>query len=272
MFAHKMHYQNNKHITVSGANGFLGQEIVRFFLQKDYCVHALVRSIPKQKTPGVIYYTYTLGGKVPKEAFSKSQAFFHCAYEKNKPQIHQPDVNIQGTLDLFDESIRNGVSKNVYFSSISAHAHATTYYGQHKWKLQEMLATKRIFVLIPGLIIGKGGLYEKIQQHIIKFHIMPLVKGGRQQIRYIYVHEVLLFLNNILQEEMSPQTYILTHNKPIQFKELCQKIALENNTKIYFFPLPEWFMFYAIKVAHSIKLTAVNTDNLLGLLKQETNA
>lgn len=113
---------------VSGANGHLGNNLVRFLIDKGIPVRASVRKI-NNKTPfagldcEVIQADITDKGSFVKalqgvETFYSVGASFKLWAKDSKKEIY--DVNIQGTINTIEAAAEAGVKRIIYVSSIAA--------------------------------------------------------------------------------------------------------------------------------------------------------
>lgn len=114
-------------VLVSGANGHLGNNLVRLLLQKGYPVRASVRQYKKEHFEGLACevveaditdkasFVRALQGI---ETFYAVGAAFKLWAKDPKKEIY--DVNMQGTKNTIEAAAEAGVKKIVYVSSIAA--------------------------------------------------------------------------------------------------------------------------------------------------------
>ncbi|MFP3597668.1 NAD-dependent epimerase/dehydratase family protein [Chryseobacterium sp. SIMBA_029] len=113
---------------VSGANGHLGNNLVRFLLQKGIPVRATVRNIQNKKTFEGLNCEVVQADITDKASFVKALqgvetfyavgASFKLWAKDPKKEIY--DVNIQGTRNTIEAAAEAGVKRIVYVSSIAA--------------------------------------------------------------------------------------------------------------------------------------------------------
>ncbi|NIF04227.1 NAD-dependent epimerase/dehydratase family protein [Chryseobacterium sp. Tr-659] len=113
---------------VSGANGHLGNNLVRFLLDKGIPVRAAVRNVNNKKpfeglNCGLVQADITDKASFVKalqgvETFYAVGAAFKLWAKDPKKEIY--DINIQGTRNTIEAAAEAGVKKIVYVSSIAA--------------------------------------------------------------------------------------------------------------------------------------------------------
>ncbi|AYZ13501.1 NAD-dependent epimerase/dehydratase family protein [Chryseobacterium arthrosphaerae] len=113
---------------VSGANGHLGNNLVRFLLKKGVPVRATVRNISKRKPFEGLNCEIVQADITNKASFVKALEGVEVFYAvgasfklwAKDPQKEIYDVNINGTRNTVEAAAEAGVKKIVYVSSIAA--------------------------------------------------------------------------------------------------------------------------------------------------------
>jgi FlaA1/EpsC-like NDP-sugar epimerase len=80
---------NKPTIIITGANGFIGQQLLQHFLNKNWNVKAFVRSVPKNKFEGVEYIIYNLEEK-PNEALLNPLIIWFIVLIYDSKKIRMP--------------------------------------------------------------------------------------------------------------------------------------------------------------------------------------
>lgn len=162
---------SDKKVLVTGANGFLGQAVVRHLLGAGYPVRALVRSADREgalKGLGVEIVrgdvvnaqemdTAVLGCKIIMHLASSYE--FYPWWDKKAERLYA--VNVQGTKNLLEASLRHNAERFILTSSVAAAASKTSHYARSKLLAeQEVLkfAARGLqsLILSPGIIFGEG--------------------------------------------------------------------------------------------------------------------
>lgn len=277
---------------VTGANGFLGNNIVRKLLQdKENEVRALV--LPNDTVKSLdglnckIYYGDVTKEETLEEIFSTEENgevfVIHCAaivYIKTKYNKKVYDVNVNGTKNIIKKVLEKD-AKLVYVSSVHAITeklnnetiteikdfdpnkvkgqYAKTKAETAKYVL-EMVKNKTLNACIvhPSGIIGPNDFGNShLTQLIIDFasgRLTACVKGGYD---FVDVRDVANGVISACHKGRKGECYILS-NRYVEVKELLDTISEIRNTKKIKTILPMWLA----------KLTAPLSEIYYGILKQ----
>jgi len=96
--------KSKKTIVITGANGFLGTELVKSFKKDGWDIVALVRNASKYNTPGVKYVEYDLSKDFDESVFAGADYLVHTAYMKHDKK--HPDalkINVGAAKRLLKE-------------------------------------------------------------------------------------------------------------------------------------------------------------------------
>lgn len=255
-------------IAITGANGFIGSNLVTYFHKRGWKVIALVRNPPVKNTEkGVIYREYDLS-KLPSETLLEGVDYLvHAAYiAQDSSHSLAYQQNIDGTNRLIGLSRRSHVKKNIFLSSLAAKSTAISIYGRQKYDLEKIFSTTKDSIVRPGLVIGKGGIVEEMMEFMKKKHIVPLVTNvGTPLLQVVDIPTLSTAIRTIIEEDFSG-IFTVASQKGYSYKEFYQLLAKAINVRIIFLPIPYrllLFMMYSLK-----KLgisTPVTEDSLLGL-------
>lgn len=173
-------------VVVTGANGHLGNNIVRVLVDRGYQVRATVRDITNQdkiktiKAMGVeIVEANLLDKSSLKRAFEGQDGIFQIAagfkMHSGNPDLDIRKPAIEGTINVLDAAHDCGINKIVYTSSVAAigssangqkknennwNDDASEYYAKSKndaerilWERADELNLK-VVTILPSMIIG----------------------------------------------------------------------------------------------------------------------
>lgn len=260
----------SKRIVITGANGFIGAEACKFFLEKGWSVTGLVRKIPQNTIEGVIYFTWELGQEPPAGIFAGTEALLHAANAFDMNGQDTIFVNEDGAKKLIHVAKEQKVRHLVFLSSFSAVPSAESVYGRHKFRIQQLFFDNGGLVLRPGLVKGEGGLYLAIKNYIRDHKRIPLVAGGTQPVQLIKVQTLLNAIFNGIEKNMSG-IFSLADHEPITMKMLYENICRELNVRRTFISLPYWFVNMGISAFGALGIkTPVTKENLRGLKMMRT--
>ena len=113
-------------VLVTGATGFIGGNLVRTLVDRDYEVRALVRRNSNALALDNLGVEEAPGDLRDRESIAKAlkgcQGVFHCAaiytfWSRDPAEVYK--VNVEGAKIVFEEAQRAGVEKAVYTSTVS---------------------------------------------------------------------------------------------------------------------------------------------------------
>lgn len=111
-------------IFLTGASGYIGQQLTARLLEQGHTVHALCRSLPKgllYEHPNIKIFPGDLSNKrVLADAMKGCTQVYHlAAYARPwaKQQETFFDINVAGTINVLDAALNEGVEKLVYSST-----------------------------------------------------------------------------------------------------------------------------------------------------------
>jgi len=160
-------------VLVTGAGGFIGRYIVKELLDNGYEVVALMRK--KRKIEGAEILTGDIrDAERMKEVVKGVDAVFHnAAYASDygKKRIFY-EVNVEGTRNVAEACISNGVEKIVYTSSAGVYG----FPNKNEW-ITEDSPKKPINIYQKTKLLGEKLLLEYKQLHVTIVR-PPLVLGA----------------------------------------------------------------------------------------------
>lgn len=254
-----------RRIIITGANGFIGTSLTKYFQKNGWEVRALVHHYPKQPVQHVAYTIFELGGKIDNNLFRKTDCFIHCAYAKQDENEDAFSMNIEGTKALLRLSRSHGVKHNIFLSSMTSGKNALSIYGKQKFELEKFFCNENDTVLRPGLVLGNGGLFLKLFECIKKSKIIPLVGGGKQPLQTICIDDLVHVVGNAIEKKIFG-VFTVAEEKPVSLKEFYSAICKKMNTPVLFVSVPYFFAETCMDISSflGIKLP-VTKENLLGL-------
>ncbi|HEY8999560.1 MAG TPA: NAD-dependent epimerase/dehydratase family protein [Candidatus Saccharimonadales bacterium] len=256
-------------VAITGANGFVGGELVRYFTDKGWRVVALVRK-PKdfKETKLISYRAYDLTKPVASDLLKGVDYLVHTAfikYDRKHPEALK--MNVKAAEDLLANAKKHNVKKSVFMSSMSAHDEAVSIYGKQKLAVEDVFAGPNGVSLRSGLILGNGGIVKQMAGFIKSKHVVPLVDGGKQPLQVIGVYD----LARVIDAAFAPKingTFTVAHPQVYSYRQFYQALGKRLDTKVFFVPVPFGLLLGAMRTVSALHLPlAVNEDNLWGLKK-----
>lgn len=256
-------------VIITGANGFLGSQLVKHFAGQGWHVRALVRAPQKHiSTKQLTYLAYDLTKPLNPDIFKGADYLVHAAYIKH--DRHHPnasELNIAAAKQLLAASRTHKLKKNVFISSMSAHSEAVSVYGKHKFAIEKLFDTPADISLRPGLIIGNGGIVRTMVTFMKSKHVVPLMGGGKQPVQIIGRDDLVQAIDTALTTKLSG-VLTIAHPKVLTYKQFYQTISKQLGIKVVFVPVPYHAVLAGLTIASKLPLPlSIGPDNLRGLRK-----
>lgn len=255
-------------IVISGASGFLGAELVKYFSKREWHVIALVRKPSDYKnTRHVHYKKYDMNEPIDSSYFENADYLVHTAYIKHSSK--QPgalSLNIRAAKDLLQASREHKLKKNVFISSMSAHQQATSTYGRQKLAIEKIFHGKDSVVLRSGLIVGQGGIVKNMVQFMKTKRVVPIVGNGRQPLQIIGVYDLVKIIEVVLSKKHLHGIFTVATTQVYAYKEFYQAIAKHLTIRVVYIPVPYPLLLLTLKSLSKLPISLdIDEENLRGL-------
>ncbi len=270
-------------VLVIGATGFIGKNLVKELVRKNYEVICLVRKSSKKKGINFLrnlnvelYYSKTnlikeidviyhvvglLGGfNIPNEEYWKVNYFFTKSILKlcrNQKFIY---ISSSGVLGPIEEG-----------NEISSY-NPTSTYEKTKVEAEKLVKKYKNHIIIrPGLVFGPYDLHLLQLFRYVKKSLFFIIGNGKNLIQPLFVDDLVDVLIKCMNLKIKNETFLVAGEK-ISFKEFYRKIAKGidvpvNNIKIPVQAIcPLVFLFE--HVSRLIKLKPILTMGRIKLLTQ----
>lgn len=249
-----------KKIAITGANGFIGEALVKAMHLKGFEVLALVHHEPVQRVVGVEYHIYKLEEEIKPPLFTGVSILIHGAFQLYPLLVEGHDSNIRAAQFLKTLNIPS----YIFLSSLSAAAPVIpSYYARTKSAMEFIF--KNDLIIRPGLVLGGGGLFGKIAGQLEKSKWVPLIDGGKQPIQTIFIDDLVAAILFLIEKEKRG-IYNLAHPEPISYRNLVQLIADRSGSRVLFLPLPFFLLKGILVIRNMIRPSLFTPDNLTGFL------
>ena len=250
-------------LVLTGATGFIGSALLERFLERGWTVVALSRTSPANPHAGVRWEPYDLRGEVPRGVFEGASAFVHAAYvdARDGPS----DVNVTAGQKLANAAHAAGVPCCVFLSSLAAGPEALSAYGMQKFAVERFFSAAGDAVVRPGLVLGNGGLFARMRDHLRKSPVVPLIGGGNQPMQTVHIGDLTEGVLKIVELGL-PGTFTIAQPEPVAYGRFYRDLGAALGVTVRFIPVPFWLACAAVSVAGRLHLRLpIGRDNLLGL-------
>ena len=253
---------SNPVVAITGANGFVGSALVKSFLDKGMPTVKLVRTL--SALPITEERVFELETPPVTNLLHGIDVLIHCAFvsptEKNAGV-----TDYDGTAALIELARKNDIKKIIFFSTVSAHDAAVSSYGISKYKMEKLLNTEKDAIVKPALIIGNGGLFQRLLKQALTKKTVPLIENGKQPMQVIALEDVIRAVHSIIDRNLAG-TFVLANEEKFSYKDMFKQIASVYGVFLRFLPLPVFPVKMALSISDmmGVKLP-VSKENLSGL-------
>lgn len=256
-------------ILLTGSTGFIGKA-VSSLLENKRCV---VREGYDSKERD-IYFVKSINGSTNWHgAFDGVDAIIHLAGAAHG-KVSSPkdfyDINLDGTINLANSAIQNGVKRFVFVSSIGVNGISTSVnpfthtsaanphndYAKSKYLAEQALfelaqeTELEVVVVRPTLVYGPGapGNFRKLKKLVQTIPVLPfrMVKNKRH---FISVYNLADLLITCASHNAAPgQVFLASDGVSLSTRELIDEIAVGLNKRVMHLPIPTRLMISLIRM------------------------
>ncbi len=263
----------NQNILICGGTGFIGQYLIRSFLNEKKKIVVLTRNINRAKKifpKEITLYEWAspLTELPPKKAFSSLKGIINLSGENvsqrrwsliQKKKILESRVLLTRNLVRAIEKYHDHHNLPVYIGASSI-----GYYEKNKqepldenallgndflalvcdaWEKEifSLKKAKRKIIFRIGIVIGKeGGVIKKLVP-IFHFFFGAILGSGKQMMSWIHIEDFSQMIRNALENPSYTGVYNATSPQPISNKDFSKAIA-KKLRRIVFLKIPSFFL------------------------------
>jgi len=246
--------------------------MVNFFLEKGWRVIGLCRNPRQQQVlhPHLSFSGYSLEQGLEDFHLEGVDTLLHLAFlPASSKAPYSNEINLNEVKNLISIA-KNTSVQVVYFSSMSAHPMADSQYGKHKYLAESMLKNESVLVVKPGLVIGDGGMVEKLKRLMGKSTIIPLIGGGYQPIQTLSMKDLCRATYHLINEN-EKGLWPMAESNPTTLINLYKTMAEIMQINPFFLKVPYSLAYVPAYFADQIGLSLpITLENLKGLKKLST--
>jgi uncharacterized protein YbjT (DUF2867 family) len=266
-------------ILVTGANGFVGRNLVRRLQKDGIAVRALVRNAAKAarlRDLGAELVDGDISNLLSLEAAMEGcEKVIHLVgIIQEAPGVTFKGVHVDGTQNLLEAAKKAGVRHFIYQSALGTRPNAKSQYHRTKWEAEELVRASGIpfTILRSSLIYGPGDLFTiRLAEMIRLSPVLPIIGSGRSRIQPIFIDDVNECIWKIsTSDSYLNEMYEIGGPEQLTYEEVTKAIAVALGIKRPTVHMPMFFMRTMAKVAETVlSKPPVTTDQLIML--QEDN-
>lgn len=255
-------------ILITGSNGFLGQYLCQFLAEHNYSILAQTRKAQTFVHPNISNINFDLNDNLDNVDLSQVEVIIHCAGRAHvmsetaaSPLEAYRETNVQGTLNLAQKAVENGVKRFIYLSSIKVNGEQTTVqpfkpndavntddpYGLSKYEAeQELLKLSKnigleVVIIRPVLIYGPNVKANFKSMVALASKKLPLPIGCLDNKRsMVSVYNLADLIHTCMSHpNANGEIFIASDQDDISVKQLFEKLANCQNNKLLIIPIPK---------------------------------
>jgi uncharacterized protein YbjT (DUF2867 family) len=238
-------YEDIKMILVTGASGYVGNNLVRRLVQLGKPVRAMVGNVEKAKVrlQDVADRVEIVKGDVTKpesmlEWMQGVDAVIHLvaiAIEKKRAGITYEKINLQGTINVVDVAKKAGVRRFINMCQNGAYSNVASRFLGSKGKAQEYVAQSGLAwtAVRPSVIWGPQDEFANVQARLVKMTpiVFPIVGDGKAQFQPVYVGDVVeAMVKSLDMDSTIGGEYELGGPEVLTYEEIVTRVLKALNT------------------------------------------
>lgn len=267
-------------ILVTGAAGFLGNNVVRRLAEQGKPVRAMVRNVDKaeKRLADVKDKIEIVQGDVADREGLKtlmrdvSTVIHLVAIALEKGGQTYEAVNYQGTVNVVDAAQAAGVPRFIYMSQNGADPNHFSRFLRSKGRAQEYVASSGLqwTALRPSVIFGTQDEFFNSIARMVRLTplVFPNIGGGTAQFQPVSVHDVAeATVRCVDNDDTIGKAFPLGGPEVLTLKEIEQRILKAMGTNRILIPGPTWLLKPAVFVMEKVLPGSPVSTTLLELLK-----
>ena len=234
-------------IIITGATGFVGEEVVKQARAAGHPVRAIVRNPQRASRLAERYGAELFHGNVLyapsiEGAMQDAKCVIHLVgiIREWKENTFER-VHVEATKHVIDEAKKAGVKRFLHMSALGTRENARSRYQQTKWAGEDCVRRSGLAWTIfrPSFIYGpQDKAINTLAKLVQRLPFVPVLGGGNTRIQPISVANVArAFVGAIRNDESISQTYDLCGPEPFTWNELYDKLQAILGTR-----KPKWHL------------------------------
>jgi nucleoside-diphosphate-sugar epimerase len=268
--------QKGRTCAITGSSGYLGSRIKAYLHDKGWIVYGLNRRPASGILRAERTIPFSLGQDIDAGRLSNIEVLIHCAYDFRLVTWEEiVDVNVKGSVKLFEAAEQAGVKRIIFISSMSAFEGCKSLYGKTKLEIEKEASKRGALIVRPGLTFGKhpGGMVGALQKVLSVSPIVPLAGSGNQ-VLYLAHERDLSQLILVLCQEDHPEVskpVLAACKRGMSFRQILEVLAAVRGTRPILVPIPWRLVWAGLKGLEIIGLRpSFRSDSIVSLVNQDT--
>jgi nucleoside-diphosphate-sugar epimerase/uncharacterized membrane protein YphA (DoxX/SURF4 family) len=225
---------NKMRILIIGANGFIGQHLMRALCNEGHQVVGCVRNpaASRERFPRHDFVAADFTTDHSEQVWRSRVSGFDVVINgvgiiRQQGSQTFESLHIKTPIALFQACQHVGVKKVIQISALGADESAISQYHQSKKKADDYLSTLNLdwIILRPSIVYGNGAKSMAFFKALAALPCVPLIGAGDQLIQPIHISDLVGVITTIIQEHPTQQrTVDVVGPEPIAIKSLLTKL------------------------------------------------
>jgi nucleoside-diphosphate-sugar epimerase len=262
-------------ILLTGASGILGTPLLKALQNCNAEVKALVHKTPL-KIEGIETITGDLNDLEVLDSATKGidTVVHFAAVTRSNYAKDYLKVNWEGTRDLHQASIRNGVQRFIYMSSRAAGLSGGAY-SISKQKSEELVmqGTLPWVILRPSEVYGAGSpdSIHQLIQWIKNFKLVPIIGNGQYKLSPVFVEDLIpAFVEVVLKPNITDEVFTFCGPEELTFIKLVERLSNALKVQPTKFFIPVNLMKIAVNILVLLGIDMLVKDQVARLISEKT--
>ena len=259
-------------VLITGVSGFTGGHLCERLVREGYGVRALVRDPARCERWSRMGVDLALGDLRDQHAVGIAMKGIDVVYHiaalfrpENVSRKEMWECNVEGTRNLLDAAVREGVQRFVHCSTVGVHGDVKNppateefpyapgdYYQESKTEGEKLALAYSAQGKLPIVVFRPGGIYGPRDLRFLKLFkaikrkIFVMLGSGNVLYQLIYIDDLI---DGIVlcgtRDEAVGQVYILTGESPLTLNQMVANIAQVLGVRPPWLRLPVWPVYLA---------------------------
>lgn len=238
---------NKKNVLITGGSGFIGSEVSKILLNKNYNLTILDIKKPNFTAKNLNFVKGSINNKkLIKKLIKKKNIVYHFAGiadigEASKLPLQTVENNILATVNLLNESVKNNINRFIFASTVYVHSKEGGYYKCSKKSCEIYIQEFSKNTNLKFTILRYGTVYgpstnlknniNKIVGHAIKSKQIIYEGKANTKRRVIHAKDAAYAAVKVLEKKYENKSVLITGNKNFKIGEILKIIKKKLNIK-----------------------------------------
>ena len=197
-----------------------------------------------------------------------------AALTKSTSELDYFETNVNGTENLIDACLKNGVKKIIYISSSAASLNGGGY-SRSKLEAEQCIKSSGMkwVIIRPSEVYGQrvGDSINRLISWIQRCIFVPVIGSGQSKLSPVFIDDVVSAIAlSSFNQELENQTIVLAGPEELTYDELVDRVALYFGVKRFKLHLPAGLVKFIATVMSGLGINTLTPDQIPRLLCEKS--